>query len=73
MVQGIVNKLSDKENKWDCSNVVPQNATWTGDDETMEFFLFQDQKEYLTGDLDHKDVYHENGLTVTYTANVSKK
>jgi hypothetical protein len=73
VVQGLANKLLGKENKWDCADVAPQSATWTGDDETMEFFLFQDQKAYLTGALARKDVYHENGFTVTHTATASKK
>jgi hypothetical protein len=73
VVPGLANKLLGTENERDCSNVAPQSSTWKGDDETMEFFLFQDQNTYLTGALARKDVYHENGLTVTDKATGLKK
>ncbi len=67
VVKGLANKLLGQGNTWDCSKgVSPQSSTWTGDDETTEFFLYQDQ-------LDGKDVYHQNGLTMTHTATKLKK
>jgi hypothetical protein len=38
-----------------------------------EFLLFQDQNTYLTGSLYRKDVYHQNGLTVTHKVTKVKK
>jgi hypothetical protein len=73
VLPGLENKLLEKDNTGDCSSVSPQSSTWSGDDETLEFFLFQDQKAYLTGALARKDVYHQNGLTLTHTATGSKK
>jgi hypothetical protein len=74
VVTGLANKLLGQENKYNCSKgVSPGSSTWTGDDETTEFFLFQDQTAYLTGSLARKDVYHKNGLTVTHKATNLKK
>ena len=79
VVTGLANKLLGQGNKYACSKgVSPGSSTWTGDDETTEFFLFQDQTAYLTGSLARKDggvavsatpckdVCHKNGLTVTH-------
>ena len=74
VVTGLANKLLGQGNKYACSKgVSPGSSTWTGDDETTEFFLFQDQTAYLTGSLARKDVYHKNGLTVTHQATNLKK
>ena len=68
VVTGLANKLLGQGNKYACSKgVSPGSSTWTGDDETTEFFLFQDQTAHLT------DVYHENGLTVPHKATNSKR
>jgi hypothetical protein len=68
VVAALENKLLGQARGYNCSwGVSPGSATWTGDDETTEFFLFQDQTAYLT------DVYHENGLTVTLNATNLKK
>ena len=73
VLKGLENKLMNAANQNGCSNgVSPESSTWRGDDETTEFFLFQDQNTFLTV-LSRKDVYHENGLTVTHKATNVKK
>jgi hypothetical protein len=70
--EGLEIKLMNYAYQHGCSNgVSPESSTWKGDDETAEFFLFQDQNTYLTGS--RKDVYHENGSTVTHKATKVKK
>ncbi len=74
VAENLANNLLAGEYKQPCSlGSSPAGATWKGNDETPQPFLFQDQKAYLLGPFKRKDIYHENIWTVTHAASGSSK